>query len=252
MRSALGSLQDFRWKILVMLFVICKITNGQINIPQDSISPIKILSVNPRIYRSHDTIWVYSGICKTLKTTIFTGERALSFPWQITSTKPSLLTVHGNIQYDFLYRSFADTPFYQKDFQQHTVQASFTVTINDKYPLHVNLVLRKSNSPFFKDFLDGGILFDGFSYHQNLKQQLMTKVPKQIPGQAYLDAAKSLLEKEIKKYNALKRRLNSVDISQKLIEERERIYYQSPKFHAPDLPGKKDLGIDTLIGGFKR
>ncbi len=234
------------WSMIVILIITCKTAEGQIIIPEDSISPIRIISMNPRVFKSHDTIYVYSGICKTLKITKFTGQRALSFIDQNAKYKPPLFSIHGNIQYDFLYRSFADTPFYQKDFRQHTLQTSLTVIIKDKYPLHVNMVVRKSNSPFFKDFFDGGISFDRFSYYKNIKQRLLTRIVKQLPEQPYLDAAKKLLEKEIEKYNVLKNRLNTFSLSQQLIEERERIYFQLMQLPSANLPGKRNMDIDTL------
>ncbi len=229
--------------------LLCKIADAQkIYIPADSISPVRLLSINPRIYQSHDTTWVYSGLCKTLKTSIFPGQAGFAVT---KGGNAPFLTIHGNVQYDFLYRSFADTPFYQKDFRQHTLKTSLSVTVRDRYPFHVNFVVRKSNSPFFKNFFDGGLQFDRFSYHKNIKQQLLEKISKKIPGLDYLAAAKSLLEKELQQYNSLKAKLNSNGLTQQLIEERERIYYRSLKMPSDSISGKTNIGIDSLKGSLQ-
>src|SRR5260221_3010230 len=215
-------------------------------IPGDTVPSIRILDINPRFFRNYDTVWRYSGICKTLKIVRFTGQGNDFLQDNTNAPHQSFLTVHGNIQYDFLYRSFADTPFFQKDFRQHTIQSSLTVTVKDRYPFHVNLVVRKSNSPFFKNFFDGGVLFDRFSYYKNIKKRLITRIAKQIPGQSYLDPAKALLEKQIEKYNALKSRMSTNGLAQRLIEEREKIYYRSLQSPSANLPGKINTAIDSL------
>src|SRR5215470_3488615 len=99
----------------------CEIGHAQVTIPEDSISPIRILSMNPRVYKSHDTLFVYSGVCKTLKTTTFIVNNGLNSIAGTRTDEAPFIVIHGNIQYDFLYRSFADTPFYQNDFRQHTI-----------------------------------------------------------------------------------------------------------------------------------
>ena len=235
----------YRYSVIAVLMIVCKTAEGQIIISEDSLSPIRIISMNPRIYKSHDTIFVYSGICKTLRITTFTGEQGLNIPTSNSTQNIPLFSIHGTLQYDFLYRSFTDTPFYQKDFRQHTLQTSLTVVVKNKYPLHVNMIVRKSNSPFFKDFFGGGISFDRSSYYNFEKQRLLAKIISQIPAESYQDAAKKLLEQELDKYNALQKRLNSFSLSQQLIEERERIYFQSIQQKSTASP-LKNPGLDSL------
>ncbi len=230
-----------------ILVFVCNTSDGQqFLLPKDRISEIKIISFSPLTYQIHDTIWTYSGVCKSLKIMILTEGQRTPSDQQVFGNKTQDIAIHGNIQYDFLYRSFADTPYYQKDFRQHTVQASLTVTVKDKYPFHVNLVVRKSNSPFFKNFIDGGVLFDRLSYYKNIKQRLLTGIAKQMPEQSYLDAAKALLEKQIEKYNVLKSRLSTNGLTQQLIEERERIYLRSMQLLSANETRKKVPAIDSL------
>ena len=136
------------------------------------------------------------------------------------------LRIQGNVQYDFLYRSYIDTPFSQHDFQQHTVQTFLNVTVKDKYPLKVNLSNRISNSPFFKNFMDVNMRFDRNAFERTAKQQVLDKINKQYWQKPDLTKAEAALKNAIDKYNRLKAALNSPDVLQKIVEERERQYYK--------------------------
>ena len=83
-------------------------------VPSDTLPVNRILDINPRFSQSmDDTVWEFSGICKVLKVSKYVKGNSLSTP----AKNKARLTVHGNIFYDFFYRSYADTPFYQKDFR---------------------------------------------------------------------------------------------------------------------------------------
>ena len=236
----------YRIIILAVLIMHGKTLAGQVFISPDSISRVRIFSMNPRVYQSHDTTWIFSGICKTLKTTMLTGEQRKSFIKEPASKKNPFFTVNGNIQYDYLYRSFADTPFYQKDFRQHTLRFTLAVYAGEKYPFRVNFLIRKSNSPYFRNFFDGGFHFDKYTYLHNIKQELLRRINKNIPELSYLDAAKKLLEEQIQQYVTLKNKLGANGLAQELIEERERAYFK--QLNKPDvtLPGAKV--VDSLKG----
>jgi len=145
--------------------------------------------------------------------------------------KIKLLTIHGNISYDFFYRSAIDTPIAQKDFQQHTERVYLDILVKEKYPLKVNFISRQSNSPYFRNFIDVNLQFDRYTYTKNLKQQLLNRLKAQIPQYRYPDLSKA--EAELKKlkdqYTAIKSWLESPATSQKIIEERERGYNQAIK-----------------------
>ncbi len=55
---------------------------------------------------------------------------------------PKFLTIHGDIFYDFFYRSNIDTPIAQQNFQQHTERINLNILIKEEYPLKVSFVLR--------------------------------------------------------------------------------------------------------------
>ncbi len=232
---------------LLLLVIFCSGQEGWGQSFPDSIPAHRVTDINPRSFRSHDTIWIYSGICKPLKRRIMLPGRG-SLPAGNTASKMNpFLQVSGTIMYDFLYRSFADTPFYQKDFRQHTLQASLAVTVKDRYPFRMNFVVRKSNSPYFKNFLDGGLLFDRFSYYQKARNQLFERLTAAARSvhQPYLDAARTLLEKTNREYTALKERLSSPGLTQQLIEEREKKYFGV----GTDSLSKSGKGKNLLTGG---
>lgn len=183
----------------------------------------KIIESNPRIYKRNDTVWIYSGICKPLKMTRYTGTEAASYFYPVKHSRD--LVISGHLQYDFLYRSFADTPYYQRDFRQHTLQTSLSITVKDRYPLRVNFMLRHSNSPYFKNFFDGGLQFDKHAYERKLRQLLAERILSKLLNRPDLSAAEAALKEKLKKYEALQRKLNSDGVAQQLIEERERIYF---------------------------
>lgn len=153
---------------------------------------------------------------------------------QVVEQKPrriKLLTIHGNVSYDYFYRSAIDTPIAQKDLQQHTERVYLDLLVKEKYPLKVNFISRQSNSPYFRNFIDVNFQFDRYTYNKNLKQQLLDKLKAQTPQYKYPDLSK--IETELKKqkdqYTKTKSWLESPATLQKIIEERERGYYQKIK-----------------------
>ena len=72
----------------------------------------------------------------------------------------SFLKIHGNIQYDFTYRSLVDTPFSQRDFAQHTLQTTMDFVVKDKYPVRLTILERRNNSPYFDNITDINVQFN--------------------------------------------------------------------------------------------
>jgi hypothetical protein len=199
----------------------------------------RVTDINPSVCKQHDTIWTYSGICKPLKVAFLTGNEAdfLIDSLAAAARHSKLITVHGNIQYDFLYRSFADTPYYQKDFRQHTLQTSLDVLVKEKYPLRVNFIVRQSNSPYFKNFFDGGLQFDKQRYDRNIREQLANRIGRQLMRRPDLELAEAALQEELSRHALLKRQLESPDFAQYIIEEREKAWYRQQ-----GMPDKKPAG----------
>src|SRR5215218_7434178 len=81
--------------LLIVFIIICQTAQAQIAIPRESISPIRIISMNPRVYKSHDTLYIYSGICKTLKITTLTEQDAINLITQNPGYKTPFITIKG-------------------------------------------------------------------------------------------------------------------------------------------------------------
>lgn len=213
----------------------------------DSGYAVRVRDINPRYIRIKDSLYAASGICKTLRVwKPVTGPATSS-----QHSRRSLFSIHGNVQYDFLYRSFSDTPYYQKDFRQHTLRTQMTITVKDNVPVQLNLVLRKSNSPYFRDFFDGGVILDRLALQRNLKEELIAKITGLLPDKRLLEQQLDVLAKRILEYENLRNRLNTSGLVQELIEERERNYLNRLKNPVPGLSGVSVL-TDTLTGDLER
>ncbi len=167
-----------------------------------------------------------------------TFAKAVPTPVQVIKKESTpLLIIHGNVSYDYFYRSKIDTPFNQTDLQQHTERVNLQIALRNKYPLKVSFGARQSNSPFFRNFIDANFSFDRFGFTKNLKQQLLDQVNAMKPGLAIPDLQK--LEEEIKKNkekaSSLQKELSNSSLLQKIVEERERVYYQKLKHQQDSL-----------------
>ncbi|MET0637670.1 MAG: hypothetical protein ABWZ25_16695 [Chitinophagaceae bacterium] len=194
----------------------------------DSLSPLTwILEVNPRIIIRNDTAWVYSGICKTLKTGMYIVSDDIQQPAvrNLKKNEP-ILRINGNIRYDFVYRSFLDTPYRQNDYQQHILQSTMSVVVKDQYPLKINVSTRHDNSPYFRNVFNAGLQYDQFAYIRSAKQKLLDRISRQQFQTPELKRLETDLQKEVEKFNSVKLVLNDPDILQKIIEEKEVKYYK--------------------------
>jgi hypothetical protein len=145
--------------------------------------------------------------------------------------KPALLTINGDVSYDFFYRSKIDTPINQQNFQQHTERINLDILIKEKYPLKISFAARQSNSPYFRNFIDANFNFDRFTFNKNIKQQLLDKLNAQIPAYKYPDLSniEATIKQQVKEYTAKKEWLEDPLTLQKIVEEREKIYYKKLK-----------------------
>lgn len=241
--------------IVIVLLLYSNTAAGQSSPTTDSLphAPARVTDINPRIFQRHDTAWIYSGICKPLRKTVLTGSTAgyLSDSIVAASHRSPFMTIHGNVQYDFLHRSFADTPYYQQDFHQHTLRSSLDIVVKEKYPLRINLLIRQSNSPYFRDFFDGGLQFDKHRYTRNIRQQLTERIRRQLMQRPDLEAAEILLKEQVSRYDLLKRQFESPDLSQYIIEEREKAWHRLQDTANKNRPGPVSA-FDSAAAGINR
>lgn len=143
---------------------------------------------------------------------------------EIKQLKPKLFTVHGNISYDYFYRSKIDTPFIQQDMQQHSEKVWLDIMVKEKYPFRVGFSARQSNSPLYKDLHNINLNFDRYVFLKYRKQRLidlLNNVKWQNPDLKNID---SLLNEKNNQYKNLAKEINGPEVLQKIIEEREKAY----------------------------
>lgn len=136
--------------------------------------------------------------------------------------KQPFITVHGNIMYDFFYRSYLDTPFVQNDLTQHITQAKVNILLAGRYPINLLVRNRTSNSIYFRNTTD--LLID-FSRQQVL-DRLKAKVKSQIPGIDEIDRirnAEVMYKNQVKEAERLKEWIKSPARAQEIIEAGESL-----------------------------
>jgi hypothetical protein len=136
------------------------------------------------IFTKNDSVFHLSFInCKGL--ILYGVQLEDSIPIQVKPELPALknqvqkrplITIHGNIMYDFNYRSYIDTPLALKDIQQHYVQSNFRMVFAEKYPLDIAVRTRQSNNRFFKNYTDINVQFNGTTFRDIAKQKLLSVV----------------------------------------------------------------------------
>lgn len=201
---------------------------------EDSIPATRVLMLNPRTQIHGDSFVIQSGICKPL------SSRYMIRQTQQKNNSPAsipFLRLHGNIQYDFLYRSFTDTPFYQQDFRQHTIKTNYNFVFRQLIPVQLTLLCRNSNSPYFKDITDLTVRFSQQEYIKNLKENLLQQATAIVKKDHNILLSK--LEKNYKQkldqVQGLEFWLNSPARLQELVEESEKQVRQQAASSLPTM-----------------
>ncbi len=86
-----------------------------------------------------------------------------------------VFVIHGNVSYNFNYRSYLDTPFAETDLMQHSVQTRLNVKLKDRYPFTVNLAGRYSNSPFFSNESNVSVQFRQQEMLEDIKRKMLNE-----------------------------------------------------------------------------
>ena len=207
----------FKAILILFAFLQSATATGQVA-DTSSILP-RILTINPKQFKSNDSIWIRSGICKPLLTTLYTGETADHISNE--KTKPAFLKIHGNIQYDFIYRSLVDTPFYQQGFAQHTLQTNFDLTFRELYPVKVTIRSRQSNSPWFDDITDVSVQFNRSQYLKQIRSRIEKQIP-QIPNKQIITGLEQKYQRLKWEEEALQNWISNPARLQELVEAKEK------------------------------
>lgn len=104
-------------------------------------------------------------------------------------------SVHGNILYDFNYRSYIDTPFSIYGLQQHYVQSNVRVLYGGTIPIDVIVRSRKSNHPFLRNYTDVNVFFNGNTFKEIARQKILQHVQHEYGKQALEAYRQKFLDK---------------------------------------------------------
>jgi hypothetical protein len=135
--------------------------------------------------------------------------------------RQKFITVHGNVLYNFYYRSQIDTPFAENNVMQHLVQTNLNVLIKEKYLLRVIISNRNSNSAYFKNATDVNVQFNRNYLLENIKTNLKEKAISMVKTEV-LGITEQQYNTKLAEAAQLKIWLSSPARAQELVEEKER------------------------------
>ena len=157
--------------------------------------------------------------------------------------------VHGNVTYDFFYRSAIDTPYTDNNVMQHTVRTNIYATIKKNFPVVIQINARQSNSYLFKNYADANIQFDAQAYQTITKQKLKDKATEQISQNAPDKFLQTSLQEKYKYRHQLETWLQDGRQLQQLIESRQSLSTILPSTDIDNLVSTgnvKQLLMDSL------
>lgn len=183
-----------------------------------------------------------SGVCKQLYFEKIGTSTISDKHESVKQRNISNLMIHGNIQYDFLFRSFVDTPFAQSDFAQHSVRSSIDVLIKQTYPIRINVSTRRSNSPFFKDINDVNVQFSQRTFLDRMKGDLLKQIPVEDDNARLLRLSHEYVL-ALDKVDSLQQWLSHPARTEELIKEKELQYSGrlTDGSQLPEIPSSEEV-----------
>lgn len=190
---------------------------------------------------------IHSGSCKSLVLVpVYLYDAAMSTVTGVrirenqrgdlpAPVRKPLLTVHGNVTYDFYYQSNADTPFVEKDIHQHTLQTTLDIMVKDQYPLRFSFSTSKSNSMLLRSITGLNLQYTSRDFKHALLNKAQGWDAGRLKQLKELEAMKNMLANKWDSLNRLKDQLSSSSWIQKQVEAKERELYgiaeaQTPAF----------------------
>jgi hypothetical protein len=173
------------------------------------------------------------GPCKFWKLDVQT--KSISKPLMID--KPIVMPsraktnlIHGDISYDFFYRSDIDTPYADNNIQQHNIRANIQILIAKQLPVTLQVNTRQTNSYLFKNYTDLNFQFNGQQYKSNLKEQLTQQITQQINANSTDNLVYAAMQKQQQLQNDARSWLEDGKQLQRLVESRQVVSGQVSDF----------------------
>lgn len=186
----------------------------------------------PFFFPTSDSVFYFlhlsSGICKLRLISLDRLKlQNASVVNPSANTSPQLnerwLQAHGNVTYDFFYRSATDTPYAERNIVQHTISTLIYATIKNNIPIIIQLNARQGNSYLFRNYIDGSVEFDGQSYQSLMKQNLIEKMKAVLSEQSAEKLLQSALQENYRYQQQLQTWLQDGKQLQQLIESRQMV-----------------------------
>jgi hypothetical protein len=173
----------------------------------------------------NDSIKVFmpSNVCQKSIMLVFYKEPSVvpSTVFHKDLNKHSLVQIHGNVLYNFSYRSYIDTPFAQSDLIQNLIQTNVSFLIKNKYPVKMTISNRNSNSPYFKNVTDINIGYSRNDLLGNIKENLKKNIQSKEDVSS-LKTSEQLFRTHQLQADQLQSWISNPARNQEIIEEKER------------------------------
>lgn len=222
-----------------------------VNKPQDGEGPILMFPVRAQC-KSNRIVWLQARH----------GLPPLRSPRKSKEVprKTPLITVHGNINYDFDYWSSIDTPYAEKNINQQTLQTWLDLSYRDLYPFRVIFTTRWSNSSLFRNITDVSFQYNAGQFNNKVKRQTLDLLLRHYALTDSLNKLEKALNSSQKEFYALDNWLNGSDQQQRLIAQRELAWLKArdtihssaaptATFTWPEWDPSHDYGIARHGGG---
>jgi hypothetical protein len=131
------------------------------------------------------------------------------------------LVIHGNVMYDYFYQSNIDTPFVERDIQQHTVQTNLSITIKNRYPLRVAFSTQQGNSALFRNLTGARLSYNNMDFKNQLLLNARNWAIGNFKQQRLIDSLKNLADSLQGEISSLKYSYSNTPYLQRLVEARE-------------------------------
>ncbi|WP_147323476.1 hypothetical protein [Chitinophaga silvatica] len=153
-----------------------------------------------------------------------------------TPVHTPFLVIHGNVMYDYFYQSNIDTPYVEKDIQQHTVQTNLSITVRNRYPLRVAFSTQQGNSALFRNLTGARLSYNNNDFKNQLILNARNWVIGNVKQQRLIDSLKNLADSLQREIHFLKYSYGNTPYLQRLVEARELAF---------------KLRLDSIAGKYK-
>lgn len=238
--------------LLVILFLQLPGTYASAQGGMSNVKIQQLMQMSKRSINIGDSVLILFPNCKNAGVLLFDDR------WELTKKISSFsyaasepfFKIHGNILYNYTYRSYIDTPFAEHDVMQHLVQTNLNILVKNKYPVRVTITNRSSNSSLFQNATDVNVQFNRSYLLENIKGNLKEKAAGMVKTAA-VNEFENLYKVKLQQLQAGRAWLSSPARIQEMVEAKEAQlqsqFAQQVQLPAAPLPSVTELkSLDVL------